>query len=105
MTVTPWEEARREAMIAASIALAKALKGAAEQRPDDVFSLMVAAADQMTSAALTTLSKHGYAIVPKKATEEMRSAALNVVIQPEELALSQEINAAIEAGDVLKEGK
>jgi hypothetical protein len=95
MTVTPWEEARLDLVTAAGNALHDWMKG-----PQDG---PVGPAESTINAALTTLSRLGYRIVPAEATEKMVNACAEV--DSCSSSYGDVINAAIAAGDVLKEGK
>lgn len=90
MKVTPWEEARYAALDAAEAAHTE------HEEHDGCVQIAVL-------AALTTLSRLGYRIVPKMATEEMQEAIMEAYARG--LTAAHLINAATEAGDVLKERK
>jgi hypothetical protein len=84
--VTPWEEARSGARIAAHIALT-----------DLGLFLSPTETEAALNAVLRTLSRAGYAVVPKVATLDMVKARIAA-----HGTWALEINAAIEAGDVLR---
>ena len=92
MKVTPWEEARLDAISAAGSALLEWTNG-----PQDG---PVGPAESAVDAALTTLSRLGYRLVPAEATEDMIAAAVSQIGPIKAMT-----DAATEAGDVLKEGK
>ena len=96
MTVTPWEEARLRAL--SVLWEATAVGGPRFDKDGEVISAEEAGFD----AALAALSKHGYAIVPAEATEEMVHAASIAAATAEPPWIPKMINAATEAGDVLR---
>lgn len=88
---TPWDEARREALSALFKALTQG--GPAFDKEGEP----ITAEEAGLNTALATLSRLGYAIVPKVATEEMIAAAASKIGPIKAMT-----EAATEAGDVLK---
>lgn len=95
MTVTPWTVARLNALSVLLTAIARG--GPRFDKEGEEISAEEAGFD----AALAVLSKHGYAIVPKLATQDMVENMVKVKIAAHGTWVL-EINAAIESGDVLR---
>lgn len=94
--VTPWDEARESAWVSAIDAynLHPAVKQTGKRVPWSGDHPMAKAID----AALATLSRHGYRLVLAEGTPEMERAFFECP-SPQPI---DGVNAATEAGDVLK---
>lgn len=90
--VTPWDEA-----------LLDAERAAMQSLKMDGLRVFEDMASSAVEAALVQLREHGYRLVPAEATEEMMDAARDANYP--EAIYDPVINAATEAGDVLRGAK
>jgi hypothetical protein len=96
MKTTPWDEALRQAIHASSAPFF--YQTARLPLPYDVFALWNRSSAGIINAALKSLSKQGYRLVPAEPTEEMLDALGDYC----PAGTADATRAVIRAGDVLK---